>query len=79
MTETEDERGDAVDTVTKVASMSGGSMRRQPPTGEHDRRRPWGVAPRLKPEAERDADLQRRRECLRMMDLSDYEWKFRQE
>ena len=49
MTETEDERGDAVETVTKVASMSGGHMRRQPPTGEHDRRRPWGVAPRLKP------------------------------
>ena len=74
MTETEDERGDAVDTVTKVASMSGGSVRRQPPAGEHDRRRPWGVAPRLRAEAERDADLQRRRECLRMMDLSDYEW-----
>ena len=79
MTETEDERGDAVDTVTKVARMSGGSVRRQPPDGEHDRRRPWGVAPRLRAEAERDEDLQRRRECLRMMDLSDHEWKMRQE
>ena len=73
MTETEDERSDAVDTVTKVASMSGGSVRQQPPAGEHDRRRPWGVAPRLRAEAERDVYLQRRRECLRMMDLSDYE------
>ena len=30
MTDTEDERGDVVDTVTKVARMSGGHMRREP-------------------------------------------------
>ena len=72
MTDTEDERGDAVHHVTKVTRMTGGHMRRQPPQGEHDRRRPWGVAARLGAETQREEATQRRRETLRMMDLSDF-------
>ena len=71
MTETEDERGSDVDEVTKVASMSGGYVRRQPPQGEHGRRRPWGVAAMPKGAEERDEACQRDRDLLCMMELSD--------
>ena len=71
MTETEDERGSDVEEVTKVASMSGGYVRRQPPKGEHGRRRPWGVAAMPKGEEEKDAACQRERDLLCMMELSD--------
>ena len=76
MTETEDERSSEVDEVTKVGSMSGGHVMRQPPEGEFERRRPWGVAPRPRGLAQEEQYWQLKRERLRIIDYADEMWDY---
>ena len=71
MTDTEDEREGAVTSATKVARMTGGTMRREAPEGPARRRRPEGVRPLPRGIVEKQQSWDREVAHLRFREIAD--------